>query len=103
MIFVKCTPTRSRQHLTGVRLSLSDFVEGALGYDDACAFARLLERSGDVDFVDVTGASYHNSHLEERPSDAAEDGWLVEPAAAVKEAAPGLAVFVGGGPLPSPG
>lgn len=85
-----------RDFAVGVRLSLSDFMEGGLELEDAVRLARLLE-AADVDYVSVTGAGYHNSHLEERPSDASEDGWLVEMTATLKAAVPGLAVFAGGG------
>lgn len=81
--------------VVGVRLSLSDFIPGALDIGDAVEVAKLLERDGQIDFVNVTAAGYHNIHRAIEPSDT-PDGYLVDLTAQVK-AAVDLPVFTVGG------
>jgi len=79
----------------GIRLSLSDFIPGALDEIDAVTIAQLLEADGQIDFVNVSAAGYHNIYRAIEPSDA-PDGYLVDLTAKVKEAV-GLPVFTVGG------
>jgi mycofactocin system FadH/OYE family oxidoreductase 2 len=81
--------------VVGVRISLSDFVPGALDVGDAIAVAQALERDGQIDYVNVTAAGYHNIHRAIEPSDV-PDGYLVDLTAQVK-AAVSLPVFTVGG------
>src|SRR5919204_4157285 len=46
--------------VVGIRISLSDFIPGALGIEDALRGAKALEREERIDYVNVTAAGYHN-------------------------------------------
>ena len=46
--------------VVGVRISLTDFMPGALDIEDAMQVARMLEAEGRLDYVNVTAAGYHN-------------------------------------------
>lgn len=81
--------------VVGVRISLSDFIPGALDIEDAVRVVQILEADGRLDYVNVTAAGYHNIFLAIQPSDE-PDGYLVDLAAQVK-AASGLPVFTVGG------
>jgi 2,4-dienoyl-CoA reductase-like NADH-dependent reductase (Old Yellow Enzyme family) len=81
--------------VVGVRISLTDFIPGALDVEDAVRVAQTLESDGEIDYVNVTAAGYHNIFRAIEPSDA-PDGYLVDLAAQVK-AAIGLPVFTVGG------
>src|SRR6266851_7662386 len=82
--------------VVGVRISLSDFIPGGLGIEDAVRVARELEAEGQIDYVNVTAAGYHNIFLAIQPSDE-PDGYLVELAAQVKAGVARLPVFTVGG------
>ena len=82
--------------VVGVRISLTDFIPGALDVEDAIRVAQTLEADGQIDYVNVTAAGYHNIHLAIEPSDV-PDGYLVDLAAQVKAAVCGLPVFTVGG------
>ncbi len=84
-----------RDWVVGVRLTLSDFIPGGLTPGDAVKTARLLEDDGQLDYVNVSAAGYHNIHMAIQPSDE-PDGYLVELAAEVKSAV-SLPVFTIGG------
>jgi mycofactocin system FadH/OYE family oxidoreductase 2 len=81
--------------VVGVRISLTDFIPGALDVEDAVRVAQMLEADGRIDFVNVTAAGYHKIFKAIEPSDA-PDGYLVDLAAQVK-AAVSLPVFTVGG------
>ena len=81
--------------VVGVRISLTDFIPGALGIEDAIRVAQVLERAGGIDYVNVTAAGYHNIWRAIEPSDV-PDGYLVGLSAQVK-AAVSLPVFTVGG------
>jgi mycofactocin system FadH/OYE family oxidoreductase 2 len=81
--------------VVGVRISLTDFIPGALDIDDAIRVAQMLETDGQIDYVNVTAAGYHNIFKAIEPSDV-PDGYLVDLTAQVK-AAVGLPVFTVGG------
>jgi mycofactocin system FadH/OYE family oxidoreductase 2 len=81
--------------VVGVRISLSDFIPGALDVEDAIRAAQMLESDGEIDYVNVTAAGYHNIFRAIEPSDV-PDGYLVDLSAQVK-AAVGLPVFAVGG------
>ena len=82
--------------VVGVRISLSDFIPGALDVEDAVRVATMLEADGQIDYVNVTAAGYHNIFLAIQPSDT-PDGYLVDLTAQVKAAVPALPVFTVGG------
>jgi mycofactocin system FadH/OYE family oxidoreductase 2 len=82
--------------VVGVRISLTDFIPGALDIDDAIRVAQTLRDDGRIDYVNVTAAGYHNIHRAIEPSDV-PDGYLVDLTAQVKEAVPELPVFTVGG------
>ena len=81
--------------VVGVRVTLSDFFPGGLDIDDARETLRLLEEPGQLDYVNVTAAGYHNIHEAIQPSDA-PDGYLVDLAAELKSSTT-LPVFTIGG------
>src|SRR5262245_19539418 len=81
--------------VVGVRISLTDFIPGALDVEDAIRVAQLLETDGRIDFVNVTAAGYHNIFKTIEPSDV-PDGYLVDLTAQVK-AGVGPPVFTVGG------
>ena len=81
--------------VVGVRISLTDFIPGALDIEDAVQAAQALEADGRIDFVNVTAAGYHNIFKAIEPSDV-PDGYLVDLTAQVK-AAVRLPVFTVGG------
>jgi mycofactocin system FadH/OYE family oxidoreductase 2 len=82
--------------VVGVRISLSDFIPGALDVEDAVRVAQTLERDEHLDYVNVTAAGYHNIYLAIQPSDE-PDGYLVDLTAQVKAAVAELPVFTVGG------
>jgi mycofactocin system FadH/OYE family oxidoreductase 2 len=82
--------------VVGVRISLTDFIPGALDIEDAIRVAQTLRDDGRIDYVNVTAAGYHNIHKAIEPSDV-PDGYLVDLTAQVKEAVPELPVFTVGG------
>jgi mycofactocin system FadH/OYE family oxidoreductase 2 len=82
--------------VVGVRISLSDFIPGALDVGDAVRVAQMLESDGQIDYVNVTAAGYHNIFLAIQPSDE-PDGYLVDLTAQVKAAVAELPVFTVGG------
>ncbi|MGH3038997.1 MAG: NAD(P)-binding protein, partial [Gaiellaceae bacterium] len=84
-----------RDWVVGVRISLTDFIPGALDVDDAVRVAQALEADGDIDYVNVTAAGYHNIFRAIEPSDV-PDGYLVDLTAQVK-AGVALPVFTVGG------
>ena len=82
--------------IVGVRISLTDFIPGALDIEDAIRAVRLLEADGQIDYVNVTAAGYHNIYRAIEPADV-PDGYLVDLTAQVKAALPELPVFTVGG------
>src|SRR5690242_15784204 len=82
--------------VVGVRISLTDFIPGALDVDDAIRVAQELERDATIDYVNVTAAGYHNIWRAIEPSDV-DDGYLVELTAQVKASLERLPVFTVGG------
>lgn len=81
--------------VVGVRISLTDFIPGALDVEDAIRVAQTLEADGRIDYVNVTAAGYHNIFKAIEPSDV-PDGYLVDLTAELK-AAVRLPVFTVGG------
>jgi 2,4-dienoyl-CoA reductase-like NADH-dependent reductase (Old Yellow Enzyme family)/thioredoxin reductase len=82
--------------VVGVRISLTDFIPGALDIDDAVRAAEMLRDDGSIDYVNVTAAGYHNIYRAIEPSDE-PDGYLVDLSAQLKAALPDLPVFTVGG------
>jgi mycofactocin system FadH/OYE family oxidoreductase 2 len=82
--------------VVGVRISLTDFVPGALDIEDAVRVAQMLEQDGKIDYVNVTAAGYHNIFKAIEPADV-PDGYLVDLTAQVKAAVATLPVFTVGG------
>ena len=82
--------------VVGVRISLSDFIPGALDIDDAVQVAQLLGADGRIDYVNVTAAGYHNIFRAIEPADV-PDGYLVDLTAQLKAGVADLPVFAVGG------
>jgi mycofactocin system FadH/OYE family oxidoreductase 2 len=82
--------------VVGVRISLTDFIPGALDIDDAVRASQMLRDDGSIDYVNVTAAGYHNIYRAIEPSDE-PDGYLVDLSAQLKAALPDLPVFTVGG------
>lgn len=85
-----------RDWVVGIRLSLSDFIPGALDIDDAVAIGGALVGDGLIDYVNVSAAGYHNIHMAIEPSDT-PDGYLLDLTAQVKESLGDIPVFAVGG------
>ena len=85
-----------RDWVVGVRVSLTDFIPGALDIEDAVRVAQTLEADGQIDYVNVTAAGYHNIFMAIQPSDE-PDGYLVDLTSQVKAALAELPVFTVGG------
>jgi mycofactocin system FadH/OYE family oxidoreductase 2 len=81
--------------VVGIRISLTDFIPGALTVEDAIRVAQTFEREEQLDYVNVTAAGYHNIFMAIQPSDE-PDGYLVDLTAQVK-AGVGVPVFTVGG------
>ena len=79
----------------GIRLTLSEFIEGGLTVEDAIETVRILTSACELDFVNVTAAGYHNIFKAIEPSDT-PDGYLIDLSAQVK-ATTDLPVFTIGG------
>ena len=88
--------------VVGVRITLSDYVEGGLTIEDAVATARMLEKAGMIDFINVTAGGYHDGLFHAIATADLSAGWLVEMTAQVRAAVTGIPVFVVGG-LSEPG
>ena len=82
--------------VVGARISLSDFIPGALDVGDAMRVAQELEADGRIDYVNVTAAGYHNIFMAIQPSDT-PDGYLIDLTAEVKAGLERLPVFTVGG------
>ena len=81
--------------VVGVRLGMTDFLDGAHDLADTVVVVDALKDSGQVDYVSLSAAGF-NKGLEIAPSDV-PSGHMVGMAAEVKAAVPGLVTFVIGG------
>ena len=82
-------------YVVGVRLGMTDFLEGAHDAADTIAIATALRDSGNVDYVSLSAAGFDKG-LEIAPSDV-PSGHMVGMASEVKAAVSGLITFVIGG------
>ena len=82
-------------YVVGVRLGMTDFLEGAHDVSDTIAVVTALRDSGHVNYVSLSAAGF-NKGLEIAPSDV-PSGHMVGMAAEVKAAVPGLVTFAIGG------
>ncbi len=83
--------------VVGIRLSLTEFVEGGLDFDDAIEVVRTLSAAQRIDFINTAGGGYHSGlQLVMAPADV-ESGWFLERALRLKEQVPGIPVFAVGG------
>lgn len=79
----------------GVRLGMSDFLEGAYTLTDVTEVAVALDSTSSINYLSLSAAGF-NKGFEIAPSDV-PDGHLVEMAAEVKKAVGELPTFVIGG------
>ena len=49
-----------KDYMVGVRLSLTDGIEGGAGIEDAIEITRMLEESGQIDYIGTTGGGNYN-------------------------------------------
>ena len=82
-------------YVVGIRLGMTDFVDGAHDVSDTIAIVTALRDSGYIDYVSLSAAGF-NKGLEIAPSDV-PSGHMVAMAAEVKAAVPGLVTFAIGG------
>ena len=82
-------------YVVGVRLGMTDFLEGAHDVADTIAIVTALRDSGNVDYVSLSAAGF-NKGLEIAPSDV-PSGHMVGMASEVKAAVSGLITFIIGG------
>ena len=85
-----------RDYVVGIRVAVSDYMDGGLDVDDVARAARMLEESGPIDYVNVTAGGYHNLYWAPAPSDI-PDGWLLDSVSTVKSVVDEVPVFAVGG------
>lgn len=83
-------------YVVGIRVALSDYMDGGLQVEEVARAAAVLEDSGPIDFVNVTAGGYHNLYWAPAPSDI-PDGWLIDMVSTVKSAVAAVPVFAVGG------
>jgi 2,4-dienoyl-CoA reductase-like NADH-dependent reductase (Old Yellow Enzyme family) len=83
--------------VVGTRITLSDYVEGGLTIEDAIATVRLLEATGQIDFINVSAGGYHDGLFYAIATGDLAGGWLVDMTARVRSAVERTPVFVVGG------
>lgn len=82
--------------VVGVRLGLTEFVDGGIEIHAAIEMAKLLVSPGGIDFVDTSGGGYHSGqHRLIAPSDVAS-GWLIERIDQLRSALPDVPLFAVG-------
>ena len=82
--------------VVGIRLGLTEFVEGGLELEDAIDAARMLTSDRQIDFINTSAGGYHSGqHRLIAPSDAA-DAWLIDRVARLKASVSGVPVFAVG-------
>jgi 2,4-dienoyl-CoA reductase-like NADH-dependent reductase (Old Yellow Enzyme family)/thioredoxin reductase len=82
--------------VVGIRLGLTEFVEGGLEIEDASRAARLLVAGGGIDFINTSAGGYHSGqHRLIAPSDVAS-GWLIERVAHLRRSVPDVPIFAVG-------
>ena len=84
-----------RDFVVGVRLGMTDFLDGAHDLADTVAVVAALRDGGRVDYASLSAAGF-NKGLEIAPSDV-PSGHMVGMAAEVKAAVPGIITFAIGG------
>ena len=84
-----------RDFVVGARISGDEFTRGGLTAADMAEIARRLAVSGLVDFLSIIGGGAHTYELQAAavPNMSYATGVFVPLAAAIKQAAPGLAIF----------
>jgi len=84
-----------RDFVVGARISGDEFTRGGLTAADMAEIARRLAASGLVDFLSIIGGGAHTYELQAAavPNMSYATGVFVPLAAAIKQAAPGLAIF----------
>src|SRR5947208_146365 len=87
-----------RDFVVGARISGDEFSPGGLGAEDMATIARRLAASGLVDFLSVIGGGAHTYTLQAAavPNMSFVPAVFVPLAAAIKSAAPALAIFHAG-------
>lgn len=86
-----------RDFVVGVRLNLSDLVDGGLDLEDAVRAATVLAADGHIDYVNTTTGGYHKGLQYVMPPSDVASGWLVDQVGTVKAAVADLPVFAVGG------
>ena len=81
--------------VVGIRMGMTDFLDGALELDEGARVAATFAATNAVDYLSLSAAGL-NKGLEIAPSDV-PDGWLLDSAAHVKRSLGDLPVFVVGG------
>ena len=84
-----------RDFVVGVRLGMTDFLDGAHDLADTIAVVTALRDGGRMDYASLSAAGF-NKGLEIAPSDV-PSGHMVGMAAEVKAAVPGMITFAIGG------
>src|SRR4030095_8640981 len=84
-----------RSFVVGARISGDEFTQGGLTAADMAEIARRLAASSLVDFLSIIGGGAHTYELQAAavPNMSYATGVFVPLAAAIKQAAPGLAIF----------
>lgn len=83
-------------YVVGIRVALSDYMDGGLQVEEVARAAAVLEDSGPIDLVNVTAGGYDNLYWAPAPLDI-PDGWLIDMVSTVKSAVAAVPVFAVGG------
>src|SRR2546429_8819419 len=85
-----------RDFVVGARISGDEFTRGGLTAADMAEIARRLAASGLVDFLSIIGGGAHTYELQAAavPNMSYATGVFVPLAAAIKQAAPGVPIFL---------
>jgi 2,4-dienoyl-CoA reductase-like NADH-dependent reductase (Old Yellow Enzyme family)/thioredoxin reductase len=83
-------------YVVGVRMSLTDFVDGGLGVEDAIEIAQALEADGKIDYINVSAGISTSASMMIAPADI-QDGWLLDSITRLKANTPRLPVVAVGG------
>lgn len=83
-------------YVVGIRLPLDEMVPGGMEIDEWLEVARLIAKTGMIDYIMTTAATYHSVTYIMPPADI-PDGWLLSRSKKLKEAVPDLPIFAVGG------
>ncbi|WP_164844047.1 FAD-dependent oxidoreductase [Croceicoccus ponticola] len=96
MVIQRVRETVGPDYIVGVRMPLDEMVPGGLPIDEWVEVGKILQADGLIDYVTVTAGTYHVPQYMMPPADI-DSGWLIERCQKLKNACPGLPIFLVGG------